>query len=355
VTLVLTLLARDEADILDAHLSFHLNAGVDHVVATDHRSTDGTTEILERYARDGVLHLFREDAAGFDQSAWVTRMARFAARELCADWVINSDADEFWWPRGSSLKELLGAVPPRYGVVRAPIRHFFLRPPNGHFFSERMVVRPLLGAPVNKPESPLRPNTHVIHRADPRLTVSAGNHAVHGVQLAPLPGWHPIEVLHFPLRSIQQARQKYENWVDSLAGREYRDAFEAHERGELGAYVDAQVLEDDVLERGLSDGSLVEDTRLREALRALAGRAPVPDSIAAEALRAASQDGRLSFPQPSLADDACYAAEIAVLAEADLVRLLRRLDELELRLARLEQGRLRRSARRLATSRRRLR
>ena len=52
--LVMTLLARDEADIVDAQIAFHLHAGVDFVVATDNRSEDGTTEILERYERAGV-------------------------------------------------------------------------------------------------------------------------------------------------------------------------------------------------------------------------------------------------------------------------------------------------------------
>ena len=50
--IVMTMLVRDEEDILDAQLAFHLNAGVDFVIATDHRSEDGTTEILERYARE---------------------------------------------------------------------------------------------------------------------------------------------------------------------------------------------------------------------------------------------------------------------------------------------------------------
>jgi hypothetical protein len=93
--LVLTVLARDEVDVIDAQLGFHLNAGVDYVIATDNNSQDGTTEILEEYEREGVVHLIREPAEGLRQGEWVTRMARLAAVEFGADWVINSDADEF--------------------------------------------------------------------------------------------------------------------------------------------------------------------------------------------------------------------------------------------------------------------
>ncbi len=57
----MTLLARDEADIVDAQIAFHLAAGVDFVVATDNASSDGTTEILQRYERAGVLRLLREE------------------------------------------------------------------------------------------------------------------------------------------------------------------------------------------------------------------------------------------------------------------------------------------------------
>src|SRR5215831_3132532 len=138
--IVMTLLARDEEDIVDQQIRFHLERGVAFVVATDHRSTDGTTEILRRYEREGHLHLTREEADECPQSEWVTRMARLAATEYAADWVVNSDADEFWIPRGGTLEDVLGAVPPRFGAIRAMARHFVLRPETSDPFYERMVV-----------------------------------------------------------------------------------------------------------------------------------------------------------------------------------------------------------------------
>ena len=116
----MTLLVRDEADVVDAQIAYHLNAGVDFVIATDNRSQDGTTEILERYERDGVLHLIREPGDDLRQSEWVTRMARLAATDFGADWILNTDADEFWRPRGGSFEELFAAVPARFGAVLAP-------------------------------------------------------------------------------------------------------------------------------------------------------------------------------------------------------------------------------------------
>ena len=80
--IVLTLLVRDEADVIEANLRHHLALGVDHVVVTDHRSSDGTTEILRRFEADGRLTLVREESDELRQSDWVTRMARLAQIEM---------------------------------------------------------------------------------------------------------------------------------------------------------------------------------------------------------------------------------------------------------------------------------
>ena len=80
--IVMTIAVRNEADIIEENFRYHLGAGVDFIMATDHRSEDGTTEILERYERDGLLHLTRETGEAFLQTEWVTRMARLAATRL---------------------------------------------------------------------------------------------------------------------------------------------------------------------------------------------------------------------------------------------------------------------------------
>ena len=187
VKLVMTLLVRDEEDIVGRQIAFHLAAGVDFVVATDHESRDRTIEILEHYERKGVLHVLHESGARLRQSEWVTRMARMAATDFGADWVINSDADEFWWPSGGSLKEVLARVPQRYGSVRTFVRPFLPRPGDAPW-AERMTVRFAPSAPINSPSSPFRVNVRVPHRASADVTVFTGNTAVSGGGFAPLRG-----------------------------------------------------------------------------------------------------------------------------------------------------------------------
>ena len=331
----MTLLARDEIDIVDSWLAFHLNAGADVVIATDNRSQDGTTEVLEEYARSGQVHLIREPGEDLRQNEWVTRMARLAATQYGADWVINSDADEFWWPRGASLSEVLEAVPPRYGTVGAFLRVFCPRPGEEHF-ADRMTVRFSALAPINDPASLYKPIRKVVHRGHPEIEVTRGNHALIDSPFAPLRGWFPIECFHFPLRSEAQTAHKaelqgtaFEQHIARPPTAYHADMYAALRNGRIGEYYEALVVSDEEVERGVGGGRLVVDTRLRDALRAIAaGEKPV-------------------FPLPTLVDDAEYAVEAAVLGEADVVRLQRRLDELERRLQTVEQRLPRRVYRRL--------
>ncbi len=333
----MTLLVRDEADIVDAQIAFHLNAGVDFVIATDNRSVDNTVEILERYQRAGYLHLLHEHGDDMRQDEWVTRMARLAATDFGADWVINSDADEFWWPRAGSLKDVLESIPARFGVVRGCWRHFLPRPDDGSDFAERMIVR--LGAPAFPGDKSTVFHAHqkVAHRADPEVSIEMGNHDATGTGLAPLRAWHPIEVLHFSFRSHAQLDLKcHGGWwkkpLDQVTLHQLL-LYQAYQAGRLEDFYDSFAVTDERLERGLADGTLAVDTRLRDALRTLRaseenGEYPLPTT-----------ESRLSFARPSEHEDALYAGEASVLVDIDgIVRAERRVDQVEERLAALERG-----------------
>ena len=348
----MTLLARDEADVVDAQVAFHLHAGVDFVVATDNRSEDGTTEILERYERAGYLHLIHEAGDDMRQDEWVTRMARLAATDFGADWVINSDADEFWWPRKGSLKDVLALVPDRYGVVRGCWRHFPPRPSEGgdELFAERMTARLCAPAHPGAKETIFHAHQKVAHRADPEICVAAGNHDAESARLAPpLRGWHPLEILHFSLRSVAQLEHKtvrdWWSWTRSPHGPTLHHvlAHEAQQVGRLEEYFNEFAVSDDDLERGIAEGTLVTDTRLRDALRMLRdgdGGFRLPDPEPASIL---------AFPRPDVREDALYAGESSVLVEIDgVVRAEKRVDAIEERVAALERGPLSRVRRRLA-------
>ena len=336
----MTLLVRDEEDIVDEQIAFHLDAGVDFVIATDNRSQDGTTEILERYASEGRLHLIREPGEDLRQSEWVTRMARLAASEFGADWVLNTDADEFWWPQGGGLGEVLAAIPPRYGVVRAAWRNFVPRPDAGRSFFEQMTVR--LCAPAFH-HHPLSTHSKSTHRAAADVRVGRGNHEAFGEGLLPLRGWYPLEILHFPVRSIEHSVRKYvtqfvalEKNAEKGIPNHMAEAYAAYRAGRLEQFYEPLVVGDDALARGLEDGSLALDMRLRDRLRELGyGSA---GSSAAGALR--------DFGRLDVAAAAQYAAESSALEESDFALALgARIEDLELRTGRLERGALTRIGR----------
>jgi hypothetical protein len=319
VKIVMTLAVRDEVDIVEANIRYHLDAGVDFIIATDHRSGDGTTEILRRFERDGCLQLIRRGEGAFRQTEWVNEMARLAATKYGADWIINSDADEFWWPHSGTLHDVFAAVPARYGAVRGIWRHFVLRPEDSAPFHERMVVR---RAPALEPVDPYCANAKVAHRADPNVRISRGNHDAFGERLSLLREWVPLEILHFPIRNHEHLKSKYTTKLAGhrLAGVDLVPLHIARIAKSLEENADQLyrnlLVDEAALEQGLAAGLLTRDTRLRDQLR-----------------------GDIVMP-PSLADDVAFVEEIdAMLTLDSAMRLLARVDSFERRLGAVEAKR----------------
>lgn len=275
----MTLLVRDEEDIVRANLDFHLDQGVDFVIATDNRSEDGTVAILAEYEARGVLRLIHEPDDDYAQGRWVTRMARLAATEHGADWVINNDADEFWLPTEGDLRTVLQSVPEGTDAVLVP-RYNFVVPADGpggpdgdpRPFAERMTVR--YAEPYDPiKQGPVQPK--MAHRAHPEAQVLQGNHDVAWSGRGGVAEGLPLEILHFPIRTEAQFANKiakggaaYERNQDvpERYGRRWRRLLEAQRRGEFGDVFAGVVLDEAAVAEGLATGELVRDRRLVAAL-----------------------------------------------------------------------------------------
>jgi len=274
--IVMTLLVRDEADIVADMLDAHYALGVDHVIATDNLSVDGTDAILQRYADEGRLTLRRETDDTYAQARWVSAMARSAATDHGADWVINADADEFWLPSASDgtvtdLPTALADVPDHVGVVEVRRWNFVARDGDGRPWHERMRWR--YAEPVNHEGAPLAPK--VLHRAHPEAQLFMGNHWVEhdaGATLAD----DRIQLLHFPMRSYEQlvgkvlkggAALENNDEIDPALGIGWRTMLTDHREGRMEQQWRAWVPTDDELDAAVADGSIVEDRRVAELLR----------------------------------------------------------------------------------------
>lgn len=268
--LVMTLLVRDEEDVLRANIEFHLAQGVDFFLVTDNKSEDTTPDIIREYEAAGVARYIYEDDDDYNQAAWVTRMARLAAAEYKADWVINNDADEFWWPRKGNLKTAFAAVPDQYNIVVGQ-RHDFvpLSEEQGSFFDD-MVYRKKVS--LNTIGKPLPPK--VAHRGDPAVNVHQGNH---WAELAD--GERVIEnvldIFHFPIRRYSQFTNKiikggqaYERNTtqNAQAGGTWRKLYKEYQKNGLVDFYRKQSMSTKQLERGLRRGDLIMDRRLADFL-----------------------------------------------------------------------------------------
>lgn len=273
VKIVMTLLVRDAEGILRDNLEFHLRQGVDFFIITDNLSSDATASIIEEYVRGGVAEAFFASDDNFAQGRWVTRMAR-RAHECGADWVVNSDDDEFWISSEEPLQDVLAAKPDSCQALSVNRQNF---PPvsdsPGRWFGDAMRFRERRS--YNALGQPLPPK--ICHRSFADIEVMQGNHAVAraGLPLAAEP-CASIRIAHYPVRDYASFENKIAKGGGAYArntelgagvGATWRFLYELWRAGKLRAWYDQQVLTSDRTVEGLASGTLVEDTTLAKALR----------------------------------------------------------------------------------------
>ena len=195
-----------------------------------------------------------------------------------AGWILPAEPGEFWWPRGGSLRDVLAAIPAEYDVVQALVRPFVVSVDAGSGAEQRLTHRLSAQAMLDDPAGSSRPARRLAHRAG--VDVSGYGGEIPKSALRPLRGWYPIEVL----------------------------------------VAQGDPLPQSAIDEGVANGTIQQDDRLRDALRAV-------------------RDGHdLEFPRPTVAENAWFAVDAAVLGEADAFVIRDDIDALERRLAVLEEN-----------------
>ena len=277
----MTLLVRNESDIIRENLDFHLSQGVDHVFVTDNRSEDDTYEILTEYQQRNQVTLLYESGDNHAQGRWVTRMARLAVDVQKADWIINNDADEFWWPRKGTLKSTLEDISPRIGTLLIKRTNYLPSRDEDDKFYRRMLVRET--NPVTALGNPLPPK--VCHRGFDDVEVKDGNHDIATSYANHCINFDEIEILHYPLRTYRQFEKKIELGGAALerngelpqnTGSNWRYLYRELQSDRLRAYYNSQILYGCTSASGESNRRLIRDHRLARYLERLYSQPGTP-------------------------------------------------------------------------------
>jgi glycosyltransferase involved in cell wall biosynthesis len=218
--LIMTLLVRDEEDIIEKNIRFHLNHGVDFIIATDNGSVDGTRDILKKYENKGLLHLIDEKIQDYSQAEWVNRMGKLAYEKYNADIIFHCDADEFWFSKSRNLKnEILKKQ--NVDVLRVNLVNVLLEDKQGlEIFpgdSKWAVVNPYetqncAEDTKNKNLYLFRSPQKVIYKTENGyLDVVSGNHDVVATEKLTTNGSKDIIIYHYPVRSRKQFFRKAKN------------------------------------------------------------------------------------------------------------------------------------------------
>lgn len=270
--IVMTLMVRNEADILARNLEFHLRQGVSYFLITDHHSSDQSLAIARHYEALGLADVFAEASDQFRQADWVTRMARLASSKYKADWVINSDADEFWLPAHGDLQMALSEIDPQTTSLTLPRYNVVYC----HTYTDILLEGKV------RYRSALAELPKTCHRGDPTIQISEGNQLAVG-ERGQVRRHTGISILHYPIRSYEQFQRKVVDraanlerlkHLDPKVGWHWRQAAAAHRSGQLREFFLASrscgeiVMDATTVSRKLEARTLVYDERIARFFQA---------------------------------------------------------------------------------------
>lgn len=220
--------AKDEVELIGAAVAHLRRIGVDHIIACDVSSRDGTRQILDRLAAEPWLEVMPVDDLDPKAEEGLDQRVMDHARAAGADWLLFLDADEFALPVGGSLKAILARTAAdaleiaRYNVPLGP-RGPLMAPPEGevspetvHLFvpqEDRAVIRSRIRADQLKPWIQGIPDPKIMVRLSAVEGVAEGGHGVTGSdgRRRPAEVAAGIVIAHLPFTTAPRFARKVEN------------------------------------------------------------------------------------------------------------------------------------------------
>jgi len=219
--LTMTILIKNEIDIIEKNIRYHAKKGVDSFVIMDNNSTDGSRELLDELKKEFEITIIDEKGV-YNQAKWMTKLSNIAKEKYNPKWLIPNDADEFWYSE-KSLKEVL----PNKGAVLTVDRFNFLlyEDLDKWYKSEYRVENPIFyrkntQLDVDKVSIVLtKISPKVIIKPKGLLWIRGGNHkALHLNNIKDyfkhydkIERFDKIKVYHYPIRSFAQFKSNIEN------------------------------------------------------------------------------------------------------------------------------------------------
>ena len=280
----MSILVRDEEDIIEDNILFHLRQGVDAFVISDNASTDGTKDILNKLVRNHPIHVINRPDGEYLQSEWMTEMAQIAYKMFNANWVINNDADEFWMPRNGNIKSHLSC---KDTVVAVP-RGNMLIPDQGkdYYESTWMVTSPIAYPRETQADASAQMSLllvsigkKVIVNPRGRFKVKGGNHdASHIYKSLGSRVENNIFIYHFPIRSYEkfvtnakQGAALLKNNPDARMGNHLRRWAKMWEVGTLEEEYERFLFTQAEIQTLQKLGIITKDSRINDALLSVKG------------------------------------------------------------------------------------
>lgn len=206
--IVMTLCVKNEADIIATNIEHHIEQGVSQFLITDNASTDNTIEIASKYKE--VVDIFESDEPNHLQEKHVTHMARQACK-LDPDWIIHADADELW----ENIREITFFDTFNINVYML-LHHIPIKTQINPSFEWLDSMKSYIE--FNDLNYIVNNTIRIIHKPDPEIQISHGNHAIINLGTKPQIATGGIRIHHYPLRCYKQLEFKAKMY-EGLASR----------------------------------------------------------------------------------------------------------------------------------------